>query len=121
MQSQIKIEELFMLLLSFWLFSKTGYSWWWFIGLFFAPDISFLAYLAGPKTGAFVYNLLHSKAVALALVGAGLFSGVSFSTMIGSIMFGHSSFDRIFGYGLKFPDSFHHTHLGFIGKKSLSK
>jgi hypothetical protein len=23
--------------------------------------------------------------------------------------------DRIFGYGLKYPDAFQHTHLGWIG------
>ena len=32
------------------------------------------------------------------------------------ILYGHASMDRIFGYGLKFNDSFHHTHLGWIGK-----
>ncbi len=26
--------------------------------------------------------------------------------------------DRIFGYGLKFGDNFHHTHLGWIGGKN---
>jgi hypothetical protein len=24
--------------------------------------------------------------------------------------------DRLFGYGLKYPDAFTHTHLGTIGK-----
>ncbi|WP_022923235.1 DUF4260 family protein [Serinicoccus marinus] len=29
----------------------------------------------------------------------------------------HSAVDRLLGYGLKFTDSFAHTHLGEIGKK----
>jgi hypothetical protein len=36
--------------------------------------------------------------------------------LAGLIMFGHSAFDRLLGYGLKFKDSFNHTHLGHIGK-----
>ena len=39
----------------------------------------------------------------------------------GLILFGHSSMDRILGYGLKYPDSFEHTHLGMIGKSSWCK
>ena len=31
-------------------------------------------------------------------------------------LFGHSSFDRIMGYGLKHEDAFQNTHLGKIGK-----
>ena len=31
-------------------------------------------------------------------------------------LFGHSSFDRVMGYGLKHEDSFQNTHLGGIGR-----
>jgi len=33
------------------------------------------------------------------------------------VLYGHSSFDRLCGYGLKYVDDFKHTHLGWIGKK----
>lgn len=33
----------------------------------------------------------------------------------GIILFGHSNMDRIFGCGLKYADSFRHTHLGMLG------
>jgi hypothetical protein len=36
--------------------------------------------------------------------------------LAGVIMLGHSSFDRVLGYGLKYGDSFRHTHLGWIGR-----
>ena len=35
----------------------------------------------------------------------------------GIILFGHSSMDRMFGYGLKLKEGFKYTHLGMIGKK----
>ena len=34
----------------------------------------------------------------------------------GTILFGHSSFDRVMGYGLKHEDAFQNTHLGWIGR-----
>ncbi len=37
----------------------------------------------------------------------------------GLILYGHASLDRIFGYGLKFGNSFQHTHLGWIGKMKV--
>jgi hypothetical protein len=38
------------------------------------------------------------------------------------IFLAHSTFDRVAGYGLKYSNSFNHTHLGWIGKsKHLNK
>ncbi|MFN3665935.1 MAG: DUF4260 family protein, partial [Sediminibacterium sp.] len=38
------------------------------------------------------------------------------------VLLAHSTFDRVAGYGLKYFDSFDHTHLGWIGKsKHLNK
>ena len=36
--------------------------------------------------------------------------------LVGILLFAHSCFDRVWGYGLKYTDSFQHTHLGKIGK-----
>src|SRR6187431_1600774 len=41
-------------------FYLTGASWWLFAALILAPDLSFAAYLAGPRIGAIGYNMLHS-------------------------------------------------------------
>lgn len=112
------MEEIMMLLLSIILFVlMTDYSMWWYALLFFLPDVSFAAYLINQKTGAQVYNLFHHKGVMILLVIIGYFFTIPLLTAIGIIFFGHSSFDRLFGYGLKFDDSFHNTHLGKIGKK----
>ena len=40
---------------------------------FFAPDLSMLAYFAGPRAGAAAYNVVHTYLPALALVLAGFF------------------------------------------------
>src|SRR5438034_10059200 len=46
-------------------------SWWVFALLFLASDLSFLAYLAGPRAGAMVYNAAHSYMAPMALMVAG--------------------------------------------------
>ena len=48
----------------------------------------------------------------------GTFLGSQWLLLAGIVLFGHASMDRLFGYGLKFSDSFHHTHLGKIGRKN---
>ena len=76
---------------------------------------SFDAYLAGSKTGAFLYNLFDHFAVGILCFVVGKYLGSDYLTVAGIILFTHSAFDRILGYGLKYPDSFHNTHLGIIG------
>lgn len=117
MKNILRIEELFQFILFYVVFLNTGFSQWIFWGLLLAPDISMIAYAAGPRIGAFVYNLFHHKAVALCLY----FAGINFFSPVllvaGIILYAHSSMDRIFGYGLKFSDAFTNTHLGKIGKQ----
>ena len=36
--------------------------------------------------------------------------------MVGAVLLAHSSTDRVVGSGLKYTDSFNHTHLGTIGR-----
>lgn len=44
MKIQLQLEYLVFLILGIFAFGKTEFSWWWFVGLFFAPDISMLGY-----------------------------------------------------------------------------
>jgi hypothetical protein len=89
--------------------------WFWFAVLFFAPDLSMLGYLGGPRTGAIAYNLVHTHAVSLSLLGLGLLTGQRTLLGLGLILCAHIGFDRAMGYGLKLPDGFNHTHLGPVG------
>jgi hypothetical protein len=118
MKTLLRLEELFLTALAFYLFLALDYAWWWFLVLFLAPDISMIGYLLGPQVGAWSYNVAHHKGVAIALFLLGSYGQLQWLQLIGVIMLGHSSFDRILGYGLKYPDSFQHTHLGWIGRAS---
>lgn len=92
----------------------TGISWYWWILLFLSPDISMLGYLFNTKVGAYAYNLFHHKGVAVLVILTGIAFHYPILLLAGLLLFGHSSFDRMMGYGLKFTDSFKHTHLGML-------
>ncbi|MBK8988857.1 MAG: DUF4260 domain-containing protein [Chloroflexi bacterium] len=116
MKNLIRIEELLLAVLAFYLFLGLDYAWWWFPVLFLLPDLSMIGYLLGPRVGAWTYNVVHHKGVAVALFVLGGYGQVPWLQLVGLILLGHSCLDRVFGYGLKYTDSFQHTHLGQIGR-----
>lgn len=120
MRALIKVEELFLFALSIFLFGQLDYAWWWYLVLFLAPDVGMLGYLASPAVGAITYNVLHHKGIAVTLYVLGAFVGNPLLQFSGLIILGHSSLDRVLGYGLKYSDAFTHTHLGRIGPASQS-
>jgi len=94
-----------------------GFSWPLFALLFLAPDLSKLAYLGGPRAGAIGYNLAHNYALPLVLTLAAFAGGVSAAAAAGGLIWiAHIGFDRMLGYGLKFPTGFGDTHLGHLGR-----
>ncbi|WP_341871394.1 DUF4260 domain-containing protein [Spirosoma oryzicola] len=97
------------------MFSQLPFAWWTFPALFLLPDLSMLGYLISAKVGAFTYNLVHHKALGIALSFAGLFLGNNELMFAGILLFGHSSLDRAMGYGLKYDKGFNYTHLGEVG------
>lgn len=92
------------------------FSWWAWILLFLSPDISMAGYLLNTRVGAYMYNLFHHQLVAIALWVAGVATGMVWIQLAGLLLWGHSNFDRMLGYGLKYNDAFEHTHLGMVGK-----
>lgn len=116
----LKLEEIASLALAAIYYDSLAYSWWLFFLLFFTPDFGMLGYLLGSKTGALTYNLLHHKGLAIALVLAGIYFNLPWLELCGTILFAHSAFDRIFGYGLKQSKGFKYTHLGMIGQVKKS-
>lgn len=112
----LKLEELAMLLLAIYLYAQLDYSWWLFALFFLAPDLGMLGYLVNTKTGAFTYNFFHHKGVAIAFYLLGVLMNMPVFMFIGIIIFAHSCFDRVLGYGLKYGDNFKNTHLGVLGK-----
>ena len=94
-------------------------SWWVYAILFLAPDLSFAAYLAGPKAGAAVYNAAHSYFLPVALMTAGLAMASPLVLSIAMIWLAHIGIDRALGYGLKYQAGFAFTHLGRIGQGAV--
>ncbi|MBC7903241.1 MAG: DUF4260 domain-containing protein [Gemmatimonadaceae bacterium] len=126
MKSIIKLEELAMTIAGIYLLTQhsLGLSIWIWIPLFLAPDISMLGYLVNTKVGAFTYNVFHHKGIAIAVAAAGYFFHSEILLTTGLLLFSHSSFDRIMGYGLKYSTGFKDTHLGRLpegGKGSREK
>ena len=116
MNNLLRLEEFLLFGLSLLLLSQLDYAWWLFALLFFAPDLSMIGYLANPRLGSWTYNLVHHKGVAVAVYALGYLLSMPSLMFAGTILLGHSSFDRVLGYGLKYPDAFQNTHLGRIGR-----
>jgi hypothetical protein len=89
----------------------------WFAVLFFAPDLSFLAYLVSPRVGAVAYNALHATLGPVALLALADLTSASRVEAIALIWLAHVGFDRALGYGLKYATAFSDTHLGRIGRQ----
>jgi hypothetical protein len=94
-------------------------SWWVYAILFLAPDLSFAAYLGGPKVGAIVYNAAHSYLGPVALMTVGLATEAPLTLSLAMIWLSHIGIDRALGYGLKYQAGFAFTHLGRIGKGAV--
>lgn len=131
MKNLLRLEEAAQFLACLLALIMNNAPWWSYVLLALGPDIGMLGYLVNTRTGAFTYNLLHHKGaallVALLAIGSEALNLLTASPAIGSalllasvILYGHACMDRMLGYGLKFGDSFHHTHLGWIGKTSTS-
>jgi hypothetical protein len=64
--------------------------------------------------------LIHHRAIAAIVAAYALWSDKANWKLAAIILFAHISMDRALGYGLKYEDSFHHTHLGIIGKQNTA-
>jgi Domain of unknown function (DUF4260) len=118
MKTTLKLEEAAMAAIGIYFLSlyTLGLPGWLWIILFFTPDIGMLGYLINNKVGAASYNIFHHKGIAIGLAVLGYYLQNNMLTATGILLFAHASFDRIAGYGLKYEDSFKHTHLGSLEK-----
>jgi Domain of unknown function (DUF4260) len=112
----IKIEELAQTILGIAILSflPFQFSWWLWTILFLSPDIAILGYAVSKKAGGILYNIFHHKGVAIAIAIIGFLLKDNTLMLAGTLIFAHASFDRIWGYGLKYMDDFKHTHLGWL-------
>ena len=116
MKILLRLEDAAEMLISIFLFTRLDYPWWWFPALILVPDLSMIGYVVNTKVGASLYNIVHHKGTGILIGVIGVMLSNQSLMLTGIILFGHSSMDRTFGYGLKYNDDFKHTHLGQIGK-----
>lgn len=119
MNNILRLEQLALFLFSIFMFARlTELPWYFYAGLFFTPDAAFLGYLINTKVGAVCYNFFHHQGLWILIAIIGFSTQLEWVLGLGLVYIGHSAFDRLFGYGLKYPDSFNNTHLGSIGNKA---
>jgi len=107
----LRLEESALLLLTVTVYRQLHFSGLLFAALFLAPDLFMLGYAGNPRVGAVVYNLGHARFVPLALLAVGYCGGRRVLMALALVWFAHIAFDRVFGYGLKYPTFFKDTHL----------
>ncbi|MBS0635835.1 MAG: DUF4260 domain-containing protein [Verrucomicrobia bacterium] len=110
----LRLEALFLFCVCLYVYSYLDGSWMLFFATFLIPDVSLLGYVVGPKTGASLYNIFHTELWSALLLGASLYFSMPLLLLLAIIWFSHINLDRLLGIGLKYPDSFKHTHLGTL-------
>lgn len=123
MKNILKLESagLFLLFTCAYFHLYSG-TWGFYLAIFLLPDLSFTLFLITKRLGAIAYNILHHQGVLVLLFLLGFLIKEDILMKVALIFLAHSTFDRVAGYGLKYFDSFDHTHLGWVGKsKHLNK
>jgi hypothetical protein len=111
----LKVEGLFEGLFGLMAFAATGESWWLFAAVIMLPDLSVVAYLAGPRIGAALYNACHTTIGPAILAAVALHLGAIMWAAVAAAWFVHIGVDRALGYGLKSTRGFKDTHMGQLG------
>ncbi|MDO9060647.1 MAG: DUF4260 domain-containing protein [Bradyrhizobium sp.] len=120
LRTLLRLEGLMLFIGMTLLYAVWEGSWWVYAILFLAPDLSLLGYLAGPKSGATLYNAVHSYLAPVALMTMGFALSAPLVLSIAMIWLAHIGFDRALGFGLKYGAGFGFTHLGRIGKDAAA-
>lgn len=121
LRSLLRLEGLALFAGMTLLYAVWGGTWWIYGILFLAPDLSFAAYLAGPRAGAIVYNAAHSYMGPTVLMVTGFAMASPLPLSFAMIWLAHIGIDRALGYGLKYSAGFGFTHLGRIGRAAVPK
>ncbi len=109
----LRAEALIELALAVSAYLSIGGTWTLFAILFLAPDITMLGYLANPRAGARLYNAGHTYFTPALLALAGFLMAAPLLYGPALVWAAHIGFDRLLGYGLKYPAAFGVTHLGW--------
>jgi hypothetical protein len=90
-------------------------DWLAFIILLLVPDVSMIGYMLNTTIGAWLYNIVHSYALAIVAMMIGYAIGVDAVISIGLILMAHVGMDQAVGYGYKYAEEeFSDTHFNRI-------
>ena len=107
----LHLEGAAVLVVSLFVYHWIQASWFQFALLFLVPDISMLGYAANVRVGAISYNAVHCCAAPLILAACSFGTNHPAILSLSIIWIAHIGFDRMLGYGLKYPTRFKDTHL----------
>jgi hypothetical protein len=107
----LRLEGLAVLAGSLVLYFDAGFGVLLLLVLFLAPDLSMLGYLGGLRLGALTYDVAHTYALPIALAVGGVLAESDTAVQLALIWAAHIGFDRLIGYGLKYPTGFRDTHM----------
>jgi hypothetical protein len=107
----LHLEGAAVLVLSLFAYHWSHGSWLQIALLFLVPDVSMLGYLANTRLGAITYNAVHTYTGPLILAGYSFATARPTILSLSLIWIAHIGFDRMLGYGLKYPTRFKATHL----------
>ena len=107
----IRVEYLALLVLALAIYWDRSESWLLFALLILAPDLSFIAAIAGPEAGLRSYNLAHTAIGPAILAVLGIFVDWDLGITLALIWCAHIALDRAIGYGLKYSLAKGDTHL----------
>ncbi len=107
----IRVENGLGFFISFYIYSQFDFPIWLFFVLLLVPDITMAGYVINRKIGALVYNMGHSFILPLLLAGCYLYMSKDYLLLLSIIWIAHIFMDRLFGFGLKYQNSFNETHI----------
>ena len=70
-----------------------------------------IGYTSNGRVGAACYNAFHTYTAPVLLAAFGHLAGKPASLALALIWMAHIGFDRMLGFGLKYPNRFQDTHL----------
>ena len=82
--------------------------------LFLSPDLFMLGYFVNARVGAAVYNSVHTFFAPGVLIAVAILAYKWRLLPLALIWTAHIGFDRLLGYGLKYPTRFQATHLQHV-------
>ncbi|MEZ4594643.1 MAG: DUF4260 domain-containing protein [Chloroflexota bacterium] len=107
----LRLEGTAVLITALILYAQNGFSWWQFALLLLTPDLAALGYLHSEAVGSLFYNMAHTYVLPLTLGLLAMLLNFELGGQLAIIWLAHIGMDRLFGYGLKYPDGFKITHF----------